>query len=257
MAFKGASNVWRGCAFAATLIAVLLAPSARASAVVSGGTLLTQSYADEIAGELGQSNVDFTLLFTKQPGNTESDFHAAADGKGPTVSLMDVFIDGKLAGLIGGYDPVSWRSDTTFTMNGTDAGRTAFLFNLTTSTFQRQNLTGQGLPNSGQYQTDNTGLGPIFGGGWDLFVPADLTTGGYTNNYSYGGTSFGTNILGNSGVTSFSTGALEVYAVSAGTGAPEPSSAALGLGGGLLVACLWVMKRRVGERRPSGTCGGS
>jgi hypothetical protein len=167
-------------------------------------------------------------------GQTSIDFHAAADGMGPTVTV----IMARSAGtsdpyqLFGGYNPNSWNSYEGYHLTSTDAERTAFLFNLTTVEKEDQKLNSS--PDRdywGLYQTYNiSGYGPTFGGGHDIYSSTSLEEG-YTWQYSYGdpGCCLGDRIFDydNTSVNFYYEAAgIEVYAV-----VPEPSSLALlGLG---------------------------
>ena len=215
--------------------------SSNASAV-AGGTLLSQANANQITSWLGLTDVLYTNIFSEAYAgqSTVNDFHLAADNQGQTVVVLQVTPQGSSTPvLIGGYDPVSWNAAlNSYVMDPTDAGRTAFIYNLSTTTIQRQDLTSQN-GNEGIYQTLNApGYGPIFGGGWDIGIFSGET---YVYNFSYGGTTSGTlNILGNAGATNMTVDEIEVYTVS--NEAPEPSTFCL-LGAGL-GAALWLQRNR-------------
>lgn len=233
-------------------ISSLLALSARAD-------LLTPADAAQLSAWLGEGTLSFTKIYTKASGDTSTTFHAAVDGQGPTFALMT--ISGRAAGsgtegtsdislqLIGGYDPLSWNSGGNYNYGLTDAERTSFIFNLTSGTLQRQNLSADGF--SGIYGADNDpDLGPTFGNGNDIYVSHNLGWG-YAAGYSYGGTA-GTGIV--SGPTNFSFGAdyyrfdvnqLEVYTFSVAGGKAVPD--AVGTLGLLVVslAGLFGLRRRL------------
>jgi hypothetical protein len=134
--------------------------------------------------------------------------------------------------VVGGYNPQSWNSSNSYNLTPNDPDRTAFIYNLTSSTIQRQNLTGEGASGSGAIQTFNAQnyYGLSFGGGIDLQVshgaggPFANLDYGLANNYSYGGTSGGDEIiLGGpnfqdphslSESSNFYVGDLEVYTFS-------------------------------------------
>jgi hypothetical protein len=183
-------------------MAVLAAPAAHASVQVVGGSdLLNPAYEAQLEGWLGQGSITLTNVFDHAPGDgkTSYDFHAAADGQGPTITLIRV-----LSGwgyhydsstytenysaysigpqIIGGYNPQSWSSSADYHYTLTDADRTAFLFNLTGTVKQGQKLSS-GLAD---YQTYNhSAYGPTFGGGHDLHVDYSLSSG-YALSFSYG-----------------------------------------------------------------------
>lgn len=196
--------------------------SANAGMIIGGSTLLTSSSLDILATHLGQGDIDLTNIFTKTAGSTGQNFHAAADGMGATITVMEI-TNGTNRAIVGGYNPNSWSSSTGYTMTLTNAERNAFIFNLTTETFQDQKL----YTNNGSYQAyNNFQYGPTFGGGHDLYVPANLTGQGYAYTYSYGNS--GRNITGfnNSTMSYFTINALEVFTI-APASVPEPSSISL------------------------------
>src|SRR5262249_30186550 len=109
------------------------------------------------------------------------------------------------------------------------------------------------LDSVGSFQTFNDArLGPVFGAGHDLYVPFDLTNGGYSSMYSYidpARSNFDSSLLdGRDFVKSNVTfGDMEVFTISA---VPEPAAwmmLAPGLG------LLGFMRRR----SPTGSCGKS
>jgi len=232
-------------------VSLLLAPALN-------GALLSAAYEAQLETWLGQGDLDFTSVFTKTDGATSLDFHAAADGKGATFTLMSISGEGLAGGFaqvpqtIGGYNPQSWNSSGTFNNTPSDAERTAFLYNLTTGSIQRQNLVGEGDDGSGAFQTYNkSSVGPAFGGGFDLYS-WDTLNQGYAGNYSYGGTSNGNEIVvanAFGGVAYFEIGALEVYTFTpAGTspaGAVPDTAGTFGLLGVSLLA-LMAFRRRGG-----------
>lgn len=167
--------------------------------------LLTEADTDHLGAWLDDGRLAFARLYKKEPGHTARDFHRAVDGQGPTITIVEI-----LAGqaynyttrrfdnqrqIVGGYNPRCWHSAGTWNFTLADECRNAFLFNLTTGEIQRQNLRGQGLNESGIYQTYNaTEYGPIFGGGYDLCIDATLDYGEFYN-YSFGATTSKKNIL--------------------------------------------------------------
>ncbi|MBI5693268.1 MAG: PEP_CTERM-anchored TLD domain-containing protein [Verrucomicrobia bacterium] len=183
--------------FALVLVAVVLVD------LPTRANLLTATYESQLEAWLGQGNLTFTNIFTKSAGDDSRDFHSAVDGKGATFTLMHVFGTGGDPGalfdllpqVVGGYNPQSWNSSGTWNYSPFDADRTAFLYNLSSGTIQRQNLIGQvSGPDYGQIQTNNNlNAGPTFGAGYDLVAHFDLSHG-YAANASYGGTSFGAEI---------------------------------------------------------------
>lgn len=239
-------------------------------ALPAHATILTPTYEAQLESWLGQGNLDFTNVFTKTTGNTAADFHAAVDGKGATFTLAKIsgYWD-RITGtpiqgtqIIGGYNPQSWDASlNSYRFSLTDAERTGFIYNLTSSVLQRQNLIGQGAINSGAYQTDNEPIyGPTFGGGWDILISGDLKDG-IAANLSYGGTSWADEIV--SGPTNYNNGSnnnggnlnyyafgvdeLEVYTVALAQNSNQvpDSTSTLGLLGIAMVG-LAVVRRRIG-----------
>lgn len=225
--------------------------------VVGGSNLLTSEYEEQLDIWLNQGSITLTNIFDHEPGDgkTSYDFHAAADGKGPTITLIQVLENSSGVHwdastnsyssysigeqLIGGYNPQSWDSDAYYHYTPDDDDRTAFLFNLTNSVKQDQKLSTSAYGSWGEYQTYNwSGYGPIFGGGHDLWVNGSLTSG-YAYSLSYGnGYGYGPNpddILieffpnDESGDVSYAEalyyGHIEVFAITPlAESAPEPTS---------------------------------
>ena len=214
------------------------------SGVHAQTSLLTEADRQQLGAWLGDSSVQFNSLFTKQAGSTAQDFHAAADGMGRTVMLVEATNKAGETFLLGGYNPQSWSSTDGYHMTGADGERTAFLFNLTSGRLHRQMLNGVGTEMIGAYQTLNDpDSGPTFGWGHDFQMSADLTTG-YSLLYSYAdgdlsnlnrsladGTEF-------TGLDDLRYGRMEIYTLSP---APEPEQFIL-LAAGLAV--LVIARRR-------------
>jgi hypothetical protein len=126
---------------------------------------------------LGAGELDLANVYTRRPGDTSADFHAGADGRGPTFTLLEVTNEDGASYLVGGYNPRSWASDEGWHETARDWQRTAFLFNFTTPAVYRQILSSYVLPSQGQRQTFNElAFGPVFGSGPDLFVNDRLDT---------------------------------------------------------------------------------
>jgi hypothetical protein len=253
-----------GVATAVAFTAAGLSSQLSASVVVGGSTLLNQAYADQLETWLGEGPITLTKIYAKQTGDDSFDFHAAVDGKGRTFSVIEILANSatdvvtgqtnNLYQIIGGYNPQSWRSDGRdgdWNYTPADADRTAFLFNLTTSEIQRQSLTAH--PSNGEYQTYNWSFyGPTFGGGHDIHVRFDLSSG-YTYNNSYGGTSFSNNILSGGAYyhNPVGYGAIEVFQITAGianSATPEPTPLLIWTGLiGLIGSCRICSRTRSGR----------
>jgi hypothetical protein len=231
------STLVRTAVPAAAFLALLGVPSS-AQTIVGGSTWLTAADAAQLATWLNQGPVTFTRIFehVANDGKTSTDFHAAADGKGPTISVYSAApVQTTAWNVIGGYNPQSWNSVSGYNITSNAADRTAFIFNLTTGLVQ-----GQKLVNPGEYQTYNQSTaGPTFGSGHDLYSHSSLNTG-YVYGHSYGSTN-----LISTGITQVQYRGLEVFTISVDTSAdvPEPGAWALLAGTGALGG-LMVLRRR-------------
>ncbi|MCU1327886.1 MAG: hypothetical protein JWN34_3256 [Bryobacterales bacterium] len=190
----------------AVLLPLLAISSAEAATI--NASLFTQSYRDQVAVWLG-SDVTFTSIYSQNVGDDSVTWHAAVDGNGATVTLIQTSL-----GLIGGYDPQSWSSlgDYNITPPG---DRTAFIFNLSTSLLLPQAFSDGGADQTYNYDR----YGPTFGGGHDIYVDWSLASG-YAYAYSYGN---GGNVFGGS-YDEFSISKIETFTVSPASPAPEPST---------------------------------
>ena len=232
-----------------------------AASVVGGTDLLTEPRLAQLEAWLtGDPTLSydaplvFTNIFDKAPGDTGSDFHAAADGEGPTVSVMEAtHEDGGGLQIVGGFNPVSWTSDDEYTVSpvATEAARTSFIFNLTSGERRDQRIDDF-VGRYGAYNRNR--YGPTFGQGHDLVVTDALETG-YAYTFSYcvdpvigcvGGTSPAILGLPYSGQTSVAFGAIEVFTISEGE-AVVPLPAALPLYGATLgvIGGVAALRRRV------------
>lgn len=230
----------------AVLAALLVTMPARAN-------LLTSTSETQLETWLGQGSLNFSNIFTKVAGDGQSSgaYHGAVDGQGATFTLLEIsggHPGGHDGVILGGYNPDSWSSTSGWTMRLTEADRHAFIYNLTSGVKQNQNLNGQGWSgffSSGDYEVYNhASYGPVFGGGYDLSVTGGLENGS-AYNFSYGGTSFGTNITGDSGMnTTFSITRLEVYTVSSAAVAVPDGVNSLGLLAFSAVG-LFALRRRL------------
>jgi hypothetical protein len=222
--------------------AALAALTFSASAYAS---LLTMADQAQLSSWLGEGPLALHMLFEKTPGKTAADFHASADGKGRTFTVMQAYgLDGR-EWLVGGYNPQSWSSKGGFNMTPNEADRTAFLFNLTTGVLFQQLPVLAGADYGAMQTVNDAALGPSFGAGLDLSVPFDLTTGGVSALLSYNDgihhqNPF-TSLLDNTpygGMPNVRFGAIETYTINL---VPEPGTAWLA---GLGLAALALARRR-------------
>lgn len=206
-------------------VCLLLLASSEAATILNGNTLLNQGYANQLETWLNPglgNQVIFNRIFVKWTGDglTAANFHAAADGKGATISLMRVSNAGNQ--IIGGYNPFSWSTSGGY--NYTNSGN-AFIFNLNTTTKLNQN--------SNPYQTVmNSTYGPTFGGGHDIYVDNSLESGYAGYSHTYGA------VLGGTYYNPAYYSYLEVYTVTVAPAVPEPTSMVL-----LGMAVVWVALR--------------
>lgn len=234
---------------------LLLAAPAHAAVVVGSSALLAAGDADQLETWLGEGAITLTNIFTKQAGDDSLDFHAAVDGKGRTFVVMyGTERNTGNSAVYGGYDPQSWKSSSTWNHTPNVADRTGFLFNLSTDQLFAQRTTPftGGLwasADSGVYQSHNeSAYGPIFGGGYDIFVDGALSNGSsalwsYTDDNA---PIWPLKSIIDGSVTNdmdVSIAGIEVFTISPGaaTTVPEPGSLALA---GLALAGLAVARRR-------------
>lgn len=157
-----------------------------ATAVQAETPLLTDGDKAQLANWLGNGPIRLERLYKKRDGQTAADFHAAVDGKGRTFTVMEATTELGQTFKVGGYNPQSWASSGGFHITTEDALRTGFLFNLSSRQVHRQTPRTYALDTVGSFQTWNDArAGPVFGAGHDLYVPWDLTNGGYSIMYSY------------------------------------------------------------------------
>jgi hypothetical protein len=190
---------------------LLTANAATAGMITNNSEILSAADHEQLSTWLGE-DVDLTRIFAKGVDGTNSfDWHDAVDNQGRTFTIMEVF-NGTDKRIAGGYNQFNWSS-TGRTVQSTN--KENFLFNLTSGIKYQKN-------NPNQIQTYNLSrYGMTFGGGHDLYVNRDLTTG-YTNiGDSYGDTSRnGTDEYRNEFMGSYSNwtiGKYETFTLSAST----------------------------------------
>ena len=229
---------------AAALALALALPQAAAQ---TGAPPLDPVLEGQLERWLGAGDQIFDNIYTRQgAGDSASDFHAAADGRGPTFTLLCVSDPAGQAWLVGGYNPQSWDSDDGWHFTQRDFQRTAFIFNYTAPAVYRQVSSSFELPSQGSFQTFNAiDQGPTFGAGPDLFVDESLDTA-LSWRLSYGDPAGeGRSIIdGSVGGRFFAIDAMEVYAVSP---IPEPAAAGMLAGGLGLVALAMARRKRAGR----------
>jgi hypothetical protein len=209
---------------------------------VRGASLLDASREAQLERWLGAGDLNLDNVYTRRPGDTSADFHAQADGKGASFTLLQVTNSGGARFLVGGYNPQSWASDDGWHETPYDWQRTAFLFNMTTPAVYRQVLSGYVLPSQGLRQTFNdAGFGPVFGSGPDLFVDDALQHAlswqlSYGNPANEGRSIIDASLRGQI----VALDAMEVYAIAP---VPEPAEAAM-LAAGIAVLGAVLRRRR-------------
>lgn len=230
---------------------------AGAGVIVGGSELLTASHLAQLEAWLG-SELTLTHAFAKGGGTDASDFHAAADGKGPTITVMEATeVSRQTSALIGGFSPSSWDASlNAYLETLADSDRTAFVFNLTTATMFQQRLSTDSVCGTcGRLQTYHGAAGPSFGGGMDIGVPYYLDLGS-SYLHSYGrdlpqGTSVVDGAVG-SVAMSIAIGRLEVFTVAPFVREPPvgsiPEPGTLSLAGLALVAAFRLRRRAPGTR---------
>jgi hypothetical protein len=227
------------CALAA------ISGQASAGSVIGGSTLLDASGVAQLERWLGAGQFNLQNVYTRRPGDTSLDFHAGADARGATFTLLEVTNGGGQTYLVGGYNPQSWASDEGWHETERDWQRTAFLFNMTEPAVYRQVAATYMLPSQGKRQTFNDAdLGPVFGSGPDLYVNKTLD-GAISWQLSYGNPdNEGISIVdGSLKGQALHVDALEIFAISP---VPEPGSTAMLLAG---MGVLGVAARRRARHR--------
>lgn len=220
--------------------------TATAGDIIGGSSLLDAGKQAQLERWLGAGEFNLNNVYTRETGDTSTDFHAAADNKGATFVLLDVSNSSGESFLVGGYNPQSWESQAGWHETGRDFQRTAFLFNFTDPAVYRQVLSTYVLPSQGQFQTFNSlGVGPMFGVGPDLVVTGNLDTA-LSWQLSYGNPlDEGMSIVDRSvGGQALRVNGMEVFDISP---VPEPASTAM-LAAGIGIVGLIARRRK----RPQG-----
>ncbi len=159
--------------------------------------LLDAAAVSQIAGWLGVGvdTLVVTNVFDKADGDTATEFHAGADGKGATIVLFEATTyecfwsandpcHSYDMQVVGGYNPSSWYvggsgdGDPPVALKTPmDGAPTAFIFNLSTSDKRNQHAWDQ--------TSNHTDQGPVFGGGYDLAVNYSNLNVGFAKSNSY------------------------------------------------------------------------
>ena len=137
----------------------------------TGGSMLNSTQMAQLNQMYGNANQNWKRCYSKTVnGASSGTFHSLCDNKGPTFTIVKA----NTGMVFGGYTSVSWNSSSSY---ATDAN--AFLFSLD----RNEKAPAQsGGPNA-IYR--NSGYGPTFGGGHDLYINGSMN-GGYTYfGYNY------------------------------------------------------------------------
>jgi hypothetical protein len=193
--------------------ALMLASVNASAGIVTNDTDLLGGADHQMLSTMFGSDMDLTRIFAKQGGDTATDWHAAVDSQGATFTVLEIANAGMENMRVGGYNGSSWHSSGSYGTNATN-----FLFNLDTGIkYSQERHSG------GAYATYNTGsYGPTFGGGHDLHVRNNLTSGYTQVGYSYGDTNrYGTTGYQNEftgSYNSWSVVGMETFTLSSSTG---------------------------------------
>jgi hypothetical protein len=181
-----------------------------------GGTLVTAMYSSNIykflqTAKIATASKQWVCLYkATKDGFSAQTFHSMCDNKGETI----VVIKSTNGNIFGGYNPVSWTSSNTYSVDSR-----AFLFSLV-SAKGHSPVMFSSIVGKGSYCYGGSGYGPTFGGGHDLYILSDsnINSGSYSNlGYSYGvpGMTYGTTQIQSvmAGSYQFQTSEIEVYRV--------------------------------------------
>lgn len=227
----------------ALVVSIATVTPTYATSVVRGGSLLSNSNADQLASWFGASGLNLSNIYTFRPGDTTMTWHAAVDNQGPTFTLITARVENSTGPyqLIGGYNPQSWQSLGGQVVTRNTFDRTAFIFDLSTRVLQRQ-ITATV---DGQYQTyRDLSYGPSFGWGFDIGFRANSLSLGVLNQFSYGGGSSGTaNLFGALTSTAIEIGSIETYTFAAVPEIPSMIGTAFGLS-----VLVWLRRKTVSRK---------
>jgi len=139
---------------AASSLAFALSGPAIAHAA-GGVPLLDLTLHGQLERWQGAGPLQLDNIYTRQAGDDSLDFHAAADNKGDTFTLLRLTTPEGASYLVGGYNPQTWSSTDGWHVTERDPERTAFIFNYTAPAVYRQVPTTYILPSQGARQTFN------------------------------------------------------------------------------------------------------
>ena len=117
-----------------------------------------------------------TLFVASKDGDAASKFHSACDKKGPTI----VIVETTTGNVFGGYTDLSWGTSSGAYVKSSNT----FLFRLRPSTKRYDIKAGK----EGNAMYTNSGYGPTFGGGHDLYIVSSALSS--TSSYTNGGHSY-------------------------------------------------------------------
>ncbi len=139
----------------------------------SGSKIVTPVYAAMINGWVGNPFKTWKLCYRRSDdGAASSTFHSKCNNKGDTVTVATLD-NGQ---IIGGYAGCSWYSNANYRYQCGGS----FVFNLIKGHKFNKRTYENGDSNSFSYSYwtyDNNSYGPTWGGGHDLYIASDMTTG--------------------------------------------------------------------------------
>jgi hypothetical protein len=138
-------------------------------------TLLSTSHVAQLNEWIG-GEAPWTLAYVGTRDGFESiKFHEKCDGRGESV----VVIKSTTGSIFGGYTPCNWGGSSNYVFD-----QRTFLFTLESPSGKPRKFSNTGSQHSNTYSIyANSGYGPTFGGGHDLYVVSqcDKHTSSYTN----------------------------------------------------------------------------
>eukprot|EP01080_Neovahlkampfia_damariscottae_P005516 gene5516-9333_t len=145
--------------------------------IFKGSTILNAKHGAMLLKLLGGKK-KYTLLYQgSKHGFAASNFHQKCDGKGATVTV----VQSTSGQIFGGYNPVPWNSN-----GGYSNDSKTYLYTLVNTTKVPPSKFPIMAGKNGAYS--NSGYGPTFGGGHDLYICSNCTSA--NSNYTNFGYSF-------------------------------------------------------------------